>query len=138
MEEKGIIELLDTLSNKLNKDDCDAYSKLGLSPGEYKFMMAAYKSDTKSCYGVKKEMGISPSRFSRIVDKMVVDGLINRTPDKNDRRNNVLSFTKKGEVVMKEISECMKRRDKILTDGLSNEEKKTAKALLWRLIDNIS
>ena len=47
--------------------------------------------------------GLHPSRASRICDRLVVDGLLNRTDDPQDRRQLVLTLTGKGRRLVERV-----------------------------------
>ena len=77
-------------------------------------------------------MSINPGTISQYVHSLVKKGLVQKKQDKNDRRNWLLSLTKKGQVSYQEtIAEAVAyTRDFI--SALNEKEQKTLHELLLK------
>lgn len=123
------------------------------SPGQeihdliYQIFRSRQSSDreTCSCYGVTplqsmvlievgkqplgmrqlaKHMQLAVSTMTRVVDKLVDAGFINRQEDKNDRRQVLCSLTEKGQKTAKQLEGCYNEFfDRVAAD-ISPEELK--------------
>jgi DNA-binding MarR family transcriptional regulator len=74
-----------------------------------------------------------PSATS-LIAKLVAIHLVEKTPDKNDKRIVRLSLTKKGETLLAEATEKRNKKMDELLKYLSEEDKKSLLDILKRLI----
>lgn len=131
------INLLNSIKTKCLKNDERIANNLDLSLSEYNLLLTTGIIDNQDCKRLQNEMGISPSRFSRIVDKMVNNGYLIRTNNPNDRRQIKIELTSKGikkkNMILKEFYEC----NKIITENLSEKEQKILNMNLANIIENL-
>ena len=116
-----ILGLVFEMKKKCAAIDNQLMDQLHLSQSELLFF-----SSLDQCIGVSspelaKNMDLSPSRISRVIEKLVVDGYLDRNTDKSDRRAITLCLTDEGKKVKAEIdksrNECETRLLKILPDS---------------------
>jgi DNA-binding MarR family transcriptional regulator len=69
----------------------------GLTPNEVECISAIASHTTISSKHLSSIMDLSPSRGSRIVNKLIDRNFVSAAPDTHDRRYLSLSLTKKGE-----------------------------------------
>jgi len=71
----------------------------------------------KSQTDVARRLRVEAATVTRMVDILSKEGLVERTPDPNDRRVNLLSISPKGEAVLEEIFRVYDRmRNHMLQD----------------------
>lgn len=75
------------------------------------------------------------SDVSRLVERLRIAELAERTPNENDRRSVDVKITKKGLSLLKDIDENMQEMYQ-LTSGLSDKEMKSLNELLDKLLIN--
>lgn len=124
MDKIGDVEILDLiieLRKKCSEMDQDLMDRLNLSQSELMFF-----SSLKNCMGINsnelaRTMGLSASRVSRVIDKLVVNGYLDRNIDASDRRAITLCLTEEGRKVRREIDqkrgECEARMKSALPSG---------------------
>ncbi|MBN1253468.1 MAG: MarR family transcriptional regulator [Bacteroidales bacterium] len=131
----GIIDLVCELKKKCIESDSQFSSTLNITDSEYNFMKALINCNNLNSKSISKKMGLSLSRVSRIIDKLVKNGYLLRYNDEIDRRTININLTKEGEnlknVTIKFIANCEKR----ITDNLSEEELNNLKKYLSSIID---
>lgn len=117
-----VLDLLAEIKTKCLQNDCDIYESLKLSQAEYQFFMASTKIDKLDTNSISEEMGISLSRLSRVVDKMVKNGYLTRKTSKQDRRAIILGLTQKGKDILAQILESRKKCEQIIESKFKEEE----------------
>ena len=67
---------------------------------------------------------------TRMVDVLSKEGLVERTPDPNDRRVNLLSISPKGEATVEQIFRVYDRKRSHLLQDLSGDDLERMEALV--------
>jgi len=80
-------------------------------------------------------LAIDPSTASRLVDQRVAEGLLERSPDPDDRRRVVLRLTPAGTALLGELAASRRQMLTEVTAGWSAADRRTLEQLLARLID---
>ena len=100
--------------------DNQLMESLNLTQSELLFFSSLDQCTGISSMELARNMGLSASRISRVIEKLVVDGYLDRNVDKTDRRAITLCLTEAGRKIRDEIQksrhECESRLLKILPD----------------------
>ena len=109
---------------------CSALQKqltkgIGLSSSELKSILAVYPGKEISCNEFSERTGLSVSRASRVIEKMVKNGLLQRDCDSSDRRKCVVSVSLQGEKIKKKLTRKINMLESKISGKLSEEENKT-------------
>jgi DNA-binding MarR family transcriptional regulator len=114
----GIMSMLYEMKKRCVQADNRLMEDLNISQSELLFFSALDNCQGISSPELAKNMGLSPPRISRVVDKLVVNGYLDRNTDTSDRRAIRLCLTPKGNAVRFKIdkvrSECEARLLKII------------------------
>ena len=70
------------------------------------------------------------------INELVAEGQVERAPDPDDRRRNVVSITKVGERQLKRLDRAIEHVQEELLEPLSVEDRRTLTDLLTRLLDH--
>ena len=100
---KEILSLVYEMKKKCAAIDYRLMEQLHLSQSELLFFSALDQCTGISSPELAKNMGLSPSRISRVIEKLVVDGYLDRNIDKTDRRAITLCLTDEGKKIRAEI-----------------------------------
>ena len=91
---------------------------LKISQSELLFFSALKNCQGMNCPELARNMGLSLSRISRVVEKLVVNGYLDRKTDDADRRAIQLCLTSKGKAIRNKIdkvrNECEDRLNEII------------------------
>ena len=103
--EKGteILGLVYEMKKRCAAIDNKLMEHLNLSQSELLFFSSLDQCTGISSPELAKNMGLSPSRISRVIEKLVVDGYLDRNIDKTDRRAITLCLTDEGKKIRAEI-----------------------------------
>ena len=133
--DKSIMQLVQEIKKRCSETDTNIDSLLHISQAEHSFFESSLKLKRLETTAIAQQMGLSPSRFSRVVDKMVQNNYIERVQNPNDRRAIKLSFTPKGRRVRKKLEEYKAKCDCNIEDRLSQEQIESIKRSLGLLLE---
>lgn len=116
-----ILGLVYEMKKKCAAIDYQLMEHLHLSQSELLFFSALDQCTSISSPELAKNMGLSASRISRVIEKLVVDGYLDRNVDKTDRRAITLCLTENGKKIRAEIDksrqECEARLLNVLPES---------------------
>ena len=104
----------------------------GLGLAQWAVLVAIWRNGPLGVKHIADLTGNAPPAASRIVDRMVQNGLLVRQPDEQDRRAVVVNVSKKGES-LRELSTVYETVNDILLHDLSDKEAE----LLFDLLDRV-
>jgi DNA-binding MarR family transcriptional regulator len=133
----GIMSMVYEMKKKCANIDQQLMDDLNISQSELLFF-----SSLDSCQGLSspelaKNMGLSLSRISRVVDKLVVNGYLDRNADTTDRRAITLCLTAKGKVVRNKIDEVRSECEARLLETISTEEAERFRDVISKIVKNM-
>lgn len=137
MKKYRLIDLIYRLKASCITNEMDIMTESGLSPAEYNGIAALDPKDRISGNDVSQKMNLSPSRASRVVDKMVQKGYLVREIDPADRRRCTIYLSQQGILLKKEIDRLKKRCEKRIRESLSKAEAEVLQGTLERVIEVI-
>lgn len=105
--DKSIVELIFELKFACMSKEESIREKLKLSPAEYRGLLSIQPGQVVSCMQLSGEMGLSKSRGSRVVDKLISGGYLKEVKNEGDKRVFNITLTKSGERALKEINGIM-------------------------------
>ncbi|MEN8225442.1 MAG: MarR family transcriptional regulator [Bacteroidota bacterium] len=120
--ERNIMELLYELKKKFMINDGAFMKEAELTPSEYYTFIAIGDCDMLKSDLLAEKTGLSLSRISRVIDKMVVRGYLDRFPNSNDRRAITLELTRDGHELLQKILRFRKNCESQIVQNVSDEE----------------
>jgi DNA-binding MarR family transcriptional regulator len=79
-------------------------------------------------------MGLSASRISRVIEKLVVDGYLDRNVDKTDRRAITLCLTEDGKKIRAEIDKSRQECEARLLNVLPESDIEKFREIIGKMI----
>ena len=111
-----------------------AQEQTGLSSAEYGCMAVFPPTQSISSSELAELVQLSPSRVSRVVDRLVRRGLVERRTSETNRRAVELRLTDTGRTTQTELEGCLRECGNELRNQLSTQEMFTAAAGLSILL----
>jgi len=111
-------------------------NELGLTPSQWKVILALNFFNGISQKELAGKIYIDSSTLVPVIDKMENNGLVERKPDPNDRRNNLIFLTKKSESTIDSITEIVLQLRKEFFKGISQKEQDKVQIILRKVILN--
>jgi DNA-binding MarR family transcriptional regulator len=94
----------------------------GLSFSQLNVLMRLYHGGNSGVSEIGEQMGVTSAAASQAIDRLVLQGLIERTEDPQDRRAKRLALTLKGRTLIESGIEARSRWIEGLTDALTPEQ----------------
>ena len=133
----GIMSIVYEMKKKCSQMDQQLMDELSISQSELLFF-----SSLNNCQGISspelaRSMGLSASRVSRVVEKLVVNGYLDRNPDASDRRAITLCLTDKGKIVRNKIDKVKNDCEARLLETIPSEEVEKFREIISKVIVNM-
>jgi DNA-binding MarR family transcriptional regulator len=133
----GIMSIVYEMKKKCSQMDQQLMDELSISQSELLFF-----SSLNNCQGISspelaKSMGLSASRVSRVVEKLVVNGYLDRNTDTTDRRAITLCLTDKGKIVRNKIDKVKNECEARLLETIPSEEVEKFREIISKIIVNM-
>ena len=120
--EKKLVDLIIKLKKGCMEDEKQIRALCNVSLSEYKAIMEINTTERVTCNALSKKMGLSPSRGSRIIDRLVRKKYLIRMTNSKDRRSFVLSLSSKGVKIKDDIERERNSCEKRIREKLSIKE----------------
>jgi len=100
-----IIDLIIELKGKCSLKEEQIRNEFHLSQAEYRGILSLNRGERVTCSDFAQRMDLSPSRGSRVIERLISKGFLLSEPVSGDRRALLLSLTRKGLHVQARIDE---------------------------------
>jgi len=130
-----ILEAITLLKNSCILNDERIRDEIKLSPAEFNGIMSLKKGEKVTCQSLSGKMGLSVSRGSRVIGKLLEKGYFKDEKLKNDKRCSMISLTVEGMKAKKKINDIIDACEKKITSKLSESEVEITRKCLERLIN---
>ncbi|MGE5429858.1 MAG: MarR family winged helix-turn-helix transcriptional regulator [Syntrophomonadaceae bacterium] len=117
-----VIDLIFEIKNKCILNEEEIMGAYRLSPAEYRGLLAISQGETVTCRELSEKMGLSPSRGSRVIFKLIKNGYIKQWASAEDRRCLFVSLDEKGIGVRHRIEQARLECEAQIKSRLSAEE----------------
>lgn len=129
-----IIEAIAVLKHFCTNNDEEIRNELKLSPAELHGLMSLDAEEEISCQKLSKKMGLSISRGSRVISKLVKKGYFSENKPESDKRCINIKLSKEGKKVKVKIDDMMDKCEKRIMSKLKGEEAEETIIVLEKLI----
>jgi DNA-binding MarR family transcriptional regulator len=129
-----ILEAITLLKNSCILNDERFRDEIKLSPAEFNGIISLEKGEKITCQSLSGKMGLSVSRGSRVINKLLIKGYFKEEKLKNDKRCSIISLTREGIKAKQKIHEIIENCENKITSKLSAREIEETRKCLVRLI----
>lgn len=102
----------------------------------YAVLVALNESGPASQATLSRRTGIYRSDLVAVINELAERDLVERAPDPDDRRRNVITLTGRGRAHLERLDEVLETLQDDLLAPLAPQERATLAALLTRLVDH--
>ena len=120
---ENIIEIIFELKSSCSEKELLIRNKLKLSPAEFNGILVLTPKDVMPCKDLCSKMGLSASRGSRVVEKMMKNGYLKEVKNNIDRRVMNIAFTQKGIKTHEKIVSMLNDCEKEISKKISRSER---------------
>jgi DNA-binding MarR family transcriptional regulator len=119
---KGILDLIFDLKFSCLSKEESICKELKLSPAEFRGIISINESDVIPCNMLSRAMGLSVSRGSRVINKLIDSGCLSESSAEGDKRITNVMLTSKGKKTRKIIINMLKDCESVIFKNLSKSE----------------
>jgi DNA-binding MarR family transcriptional regulator len=134
--EPTLAELLTAAAGRLRGAWREGLAPYGLSPHQGRALLVVALSPGLRPTDLASRLRIAPRSVTEVVDGLVDAGLLERTPDPQDRRSVSLDLTDDGRAQVAAIQASREVVAGTLFDTLSARDREQLRRLLTTLVDN--
>lgn len=129
-----ILEAIALLKNSCVLNDERIRDEIKLSPAEFNGIMSLDKGEKITCQALSGKMGLSVSRGSRVINKLLSKGYFRDEQFENDKRCSIISLTPEGVKAKQKINDILESCEMKITSKLTENEIEDMKKCLRKLI----
>ncbi|MBL4696460.1 MAG: MarR family transcriptional regulator [Rhizobiaceae bacterium] len=129
-----LAHLLAQANRRLNKQ----LSEEGVPLDQWRILGVLFESDGLTMRSLADAVTLNRPTMTKIVDKLVADGLCYRVPDPKDRRKVRIFLSEQGKSLFEQQNKRVSTHQASFESGYGVEETKQLKKLLGSLLDRIS
>ena len=125
MKEELIAQITEAqrrMNRVIRERTLDSWVKLNLTIPQLKSLFYISRHGRVNLSGLASGIRVTPANVTGIVDRLVEQGLLTRTPDTDDRRVSWLSVTDKGKTLINDLREGRAQEMRRILDKLTEEE----------------
>ena len=128
MKEELIAQITEAqrrMNRVIRERTLDSWVKLNLTIPQLKSLFYISRHGRVNLSGLASGIRVTPANVTGIVDRLVEQGLLTRTPDPDDRRVSWLSVTDRGKTLINDLREGRVQEMRRILDKLTEEELST-------------
>jgi DNA-binding MarR family transcriptional regulator len=125
------------LAHRLNADLVEKLRKSRINVARWRILAVLAMGDGITISEIVERAMLQQSALSRVLTKMESEGLVLRSPRRNDGRYVEVFLTDRGRTLFESLDPIVRRRQERLLDGFSAEEVELIFSLLRRLVANV-
>jgi DNA-binding MarR family transcriptional regulator len=119
---KRIIDIVIMLKNGCIQREDSIREEFSVTPAEYRAILAIMPGEKATGGSLSKKMGLSISRGSRIIEKLMSKEYLKQVPTDKDRRCLMLMLTEKGIKLRKKIDNMLNKCEDEIKSKIPNVE----------------
>ena len=133
-------KMINRISNRLRRRSAKVQEAVGISGAQGNILdYIILESMAHDVYQkeIEQEFGLRPSTATEALKTLEAKGLIHRVPNKNDARYKKIIFTEKAEAIRETLKAEIEGSERLLLDGISEEEKREFLRIAQRMLENL-
>lgn len=132
-----LFRLVGQLLRKSRHMEMDPVMDLGLTGPQAFAIVELLGSEPVTMGALAEKLGIGHGVATRLVDRLVEKGLVERTRDENDRRVVLVSLSESGSHSASRVTEVARETIKSVFEGVTVRERQEFLQMLKRLTDGL-
>ena len=137
-EDKSINDYLAHLVAQANRRLNKALSAEGVPLDQWRILRVLYESGGMTMRSLADSVTLNRPTMTKIVDKLVNDGLAYRVPDPEDRRKVRIFLSDQGKALYSEQNELVSSHQATVEDSYGSEETQQLKDMLETFLKRMS
>jgi len=134
----NVIDIIFALKSNCCSREEKIREELKISPAEFKGLISIEPGVIVPCKVLSRNMGLSVSRGSRVIDKLMKSGFLEEVKTGTDRRVMNVTLSKKGISAHKKINKSLQECEHKILKNLTKPELETLITSLIKVNDVLS
>jgi DNA-binding MarR family transcriptional regulator len=137
VESVAVITRLARIRRHIDRELQSVFDRFGLSPATFEALVTLMRIAGDAGVSQKRladEVGVTPGTISVRVDRLVEEGLAERRPDPQSKRNSLVALTDKGRELFERVAPVHLANERRLLASLSDEDTRLLVGLLRKLL----
>ncbi|MDH4438937.1 MAG: MarR family transcriptional regulator [Rhizobium sp.] len=118
------------VSNAVSQEFARKVSGEDITVAEWSFMRALYDFEPTAPSALAEQMGMTKGAISKLADRLVAKGLVEKVESREDQRAHSLSLTREGRARIPVLASLADQNDAEFFGVLTNEEHETLDRIL--------
>ena len=135
---KTVIDVIFTLKSKCCSKEDKIREEINVSPAEFKGLMSIEPGMIVPCKILAQKMGLSVSRGSRVIEKLMKSGFLEEVKTSGDRRVMNVTLARKGINTQKKILKILQDCEHKILKNFSKPELESLIASLIKVNEVLS
>ena len=137
--EKRMVSLkLTVLARQLDKQFNRSVEALGISNAKWRLIAVVARRPGATQRLIAELLEISEVTAGRLIDRLCLDGFLERRESTADRRAFSVYLTEKAQPVLRRLGELASEAEDVIFEGLSGQDMRTLRSLLDTVYDNLA
>jgi len=112
-------------------------ARIDLHPGQEFLLINLWPQDGLTHTEIAEHLCVQPATLSRMLDRLVKTGLVQRQPDSGDQRVSRVFLTEKGQELLEPIQQTWEELERISFANLTPEERLLLRRILLKVLENL-
>lgn len=125
---------LRAVSNAVSQGFARKVEAEGVTVAEWVFLRMLYDVDDIAPSLLAERMGMTKGAISKLSDRLIVKGFVERQPNPDDQRAHTLSLKPNGRALVPRLAKIADRNDETFFDALSATERRQLEQLLRKIV----
>lgn len=134
MKEKRLFPLLEELRKKCQENENRIREEYNMTPAEYRGLLCLQRDRLITCREFSNNMGLSPSRGTRVIDNLLRRELIEREEIEDNRRCKSIALTDKGRRIQAHIQAQVEECERRIASHITESKLRTLKDSIQNLM----
>ena len=131
---KKLYELIISIREKCLRNEENVQKTLNLTPAEFHGLLALEPKEKILGHIFSQRMSLSPSRGSRVIGRLMVDGFVEQQVVPENRRSAEITLTPRGIRMRSRVVDLMEECEDKITSQLSSSQRKHIREALEMLV----
>lgn len=110
----------------------------GFYAGQDQIMLALNHEDGQTPGQLATRLGVRPPTITKTINRLAAQGVLEKTPSKEDARQAHITLTEQGRDAINSIEKSVRKVDRQAFRGFDKKDKKTLAKLLGRVEANLA
>ncbi|MEI9406434.1 MarR family transcriptional regulator [Mesorhizobium argentiipisi] len=132
--EEQLAYLIASVNRQLEEELTESLRPEGISVEQFRILTTLASNDGRSMRDLAELVLVDPATLTKIIDRMVADGLVYRAPDPDDRRKVLIFLSNRGTVLHDKLKGVLRTQQRALVSRLTEKRAEELASLLRGVI----